>query len=195
MAPIRAKRWPGKKSEKLFILNRYFNIYTLFFLLMMHMLILLSYARFRFIRFMKNYSHPNLTIAYSSERSIEDEIDRQSSSDISTVVISYAIMFVYISLALGHINSCRRLLVRTSTHLYPLPLWPKAGDLRCALLRRWTRRSPWASLESSSCWAPSRPRWASFATWACRSLSSWSKSSLSWCWPSAWTTSLLSCRH
>lgn len=79
----------------------------------MHILILLSYVRFRFIRFMKNYTNPNLTIAFSSERSIEDEIDRQSNSDLGTVVISYVIMFVYISLALGHISSCRRLLVRT----------------------------------------------------------------------------------
>lgn len=70
-----------------------------------------------FIRFMKNYKNPNLTIAFSSERSIEDEIDRQSSSDLSTVVISYAIMFVYISLALGHISSCRRLLVDSKISL------------------------------------------------------------------------------
>lgn len=62
---------------------------------------------------MKNYSNPNLTIAFSTERSIEDEIDRESSSDLSTVVISYAIMFVYISLALGHVSHCSRLLVRT----------------------------------------------------------------------------------
>lgn len=61
---------------------------------------------------MKNYTNPNLTITFSAERSIEDEINRESNSDISTIVISYVIMFVYISLALGHIRSCRRLLVR-----------------------------------------------------------------------------------
>lgn len=60
---------------------------------------------------MKNFSNPNLTIAFSAERSIEDEIDRESNSDISTILISYVIMFVYISLALGHIQSCRRVLV------------------------------------------------------------------------------------
>lgn len=68
-------------------------------------------VHFRFIRFMKNYKNPNLTIAFSAERSIEDEINRESNSDISTIVVSYAIMFVYISLALGHIQSFRRLLV------------------------------------------------------------------------------------
>lgn len=65
----------------------------------------------RFISFLKNYSNPNLTISFNSERSIEDEINRESESDLSTVVVSYAIMFVYISLALGHIHSFRRVLV------------------------------------------------------------------------------------
>ncbi|XP_038157542.1 NPC intracellular cholesterol transporter 1 [Cyprinodon tularosa] len=70
-----------------------------------------------FIRFMKSYNNPNLTVAFSAERSIEDEIDRESNSDISTIVISYAIMFIYISLALGHIHSFRRLLVDSKISL------------------------------------------------------------------------------
>ncbi|XP_012710963.2 NPC intracellular cholesterol transporter 1 [Fundulus heteroclitus] len=70
-----------------------------------------------FIRFMKNFNNPNLTVAFSAERSIEDEIDRESNSDISTIIISYAIMFIYISLALGHINSFRRLLVDSKISL------------------------------------------------------------------------------
>ncbi|XP_061550825.1 NPC intracellular cholesterol transporter 1 isoform X2 [Phycodurus eques] len=70
-----------------------------------------------FIRFMKEFHNPNLTIAFSAERSIEDEINRESNSDISTVVLSYAIMFVYISLALGHIHSCRRLPVDSKISL------------------------------------------------------------------------------
>ncbi|CAG5896580.1 unnamed protein product [Menidia menidia] len=70
-----------------------------------------------FIKFMKNYKNPNLTIAFSAERSVEDEIDRESNSDISTIVISYAIMFIYISLALGHINSFRRLMVDSKISL------------------------------------------------------------------------------
>uniref|UniRef100_A0A8C4F460 Niemann-Pick disease, type C1 n=1 Tax=Dicentrarchus labrax TaxID=13489 RepID=A0A8C4F460_DICLA len=61
-----------------------------------------------FISFMKNYKNPNLTVAFSAERSIEDELDRESNSDIRTIVISYAIMFIYISLALGHIHSFNR---------------------------------------------------------------------------------------
>ncbi|XP_041848223.1 NPC intracellular cholesterol transporter 1 [Melanotaenia boesemani] len=70
-----------------------------------------------FIRFMKDYKNPNLTIAFSAERSVEDEIDRESNSDISTIVISYAIMFIYISLALGHIHSFGRLMVDSKISL------------------------------------------------------------------------------
>uniref|UniRef100_A0A673B8K7 SSD domain-containing protein n=1 Tax=Sphaeramia orbicularis TaxID=375764 RepID=A0A673B8K7_9TELE len=70
-----------------------------------------------FINFMKNFNNANLTIAFSAERSIEDEIDRESNSDISTIVISYAIMFIYISLALGHIHSLRRLMVDSKISL------------------------------------------------------------------------------
>ncbi|XP_028988073.1 NPC intracellular cholesterol transporter 1 [Betta splendens] len=70
-----------------------------------------------FIRFMKDFKNPNLTIAFSAERSIEDEIDRESDSDIGTILLSYAIMFVYISLALGHIHSFRRLLVDSKISL------------------------------------------------------------------------------
>ncbi|KAM8850870.1 LOW QUALITY PROTEIN: NPC intracellular cholesterol transporter 1 [Spinachia spinachia] len=70
-----------------------------------------------FIKFMKNFKNPNLTIAFSAERSIEDEIDRESKSDISTIAVSYVIMFVYISLALGHINGFRRLMVDSKISL------------------------------------------------------------------------------
>lgn len=69
---------------------------------------------------MSNFTNPNLTIAFSSERSVEDEINRESNSDISTIVISYAIMFLYISLALGHISSLRRLLVRRTAPKHDL---------------------------------------------------------------------------
>lgn len=62
---------------------------------------------------MKNYKNPNLTISFIAERSIEDELNRESKSDVFTIAISYAIMFLYISLALGHIQRCGRLLVST----------------------------------------------------------------------------------
>jgi Niemann-Pick C1 protein len=61
---------------------------------------------FSFIEYMHNISTSgrfanNCVISYSSERSIEDEIDRQSKSDVFTIVLSYSLMFIYISFALG----------------------------------------------------------------------------------------------
>lgn len=68
-----------------------------------------------YIEFMKNYvenEKPSfMDVAYSSERSIEDELERQSSGEVVTVVVSYLIMFMYISVALGEVNSVSRLFV------------------------------------------------------------------------------------
>lgn len=54
-----------------------------------------------FVEFMKNYTErqlpPNMEIAFNSERSIEDELNRESQSDIGTILISYFIMFAYIT--------------------------------------------------------------------------------------------------
>lgn len=67
----------------------------------------------KFLDFMHNYTrdNKNVSIAYKAERSIEDELDRQSRSDIITVIVSYLIMFLYILLALGDINNCGSILV------------------------------------------------------------------------------------
>jgi Niemann-Pick C1 protein len=53
------------------------------------------------IDFMKRYSNPNMTISFSTERSIQDELNRESKSDISTILLSYMCMFLYITLTLG----------------------------------------------------------------------------------------------
>ncbi|EKX55271.1 hypothetical protein GUITHDRAFT_99052 [Guillardia theta CCMP2712] len=42
-----------------------------------------------------------LEITYSMERALQDELDRQSSNDIPTVLMSYAVMFMYVSLSIG----------------------------------------------------------------------------------------------
>ncbi|XP_077208713.1 NPC intracellular cholesterol transporter 1 [Paroedura picta] len=70
-----------------------------------------------FLNFVKTYNNPNLTISFSAERSIEDEINRESNGDVNTVLISYLVMFVYISIALGHIKSARRFLVDSKISL------------------------------------------------------------------------------
>ena len=71
-----------------------------------------------FINYLKNWekngSRLNLTVAFSSERSIQDEIDRASKGDVLTIVFSYLFMFAYISVGLGQFRSVSRILVRFS---------------------------------------------------------------------------------
>lgn len=78
-----------------------------------------------FLDFMKNFTEnqktlreqgrwnetANFTVYYSAERSIQDELNRQSRSDILTIFISYTIMFLYVTLTLGHIRSWRTLFI------------------------------------------------------------------------------------
>ncbi|XP_073978633.1 Niemann-Pick type C-1a isoform X3 [Rhodnius prolixus] len=67
----------------------------------------------KYIDFMKNWTKNKpdfMDIAFSAERSIEDELDRESRSDVSTILVSYIIMFIYIAIALGHMTSCSTLL-------------------------------------------------------------------------------------
>lgn len=52
------------------------------------------------------YKNPNMSISFSTERSIQDELDRESQSDIKTIVISYLAMFLYITLTLGRYRVC-----------------------------------------------------------------------------------------
>ncbi|XP_044629465.2 NPC intracellular cholesterol transporter 1 [Equus asinus] len=86
-----------------------------------------------FINFVKNYKNPNLTISFSAERSIEDELNRESNSDVFTVVISYAVMFLYISIALGHIKSCSRLLVDSKISLGVAGILIVLSSVACSL--------------------------------------------------------------
>ncbi|XP_066575598.1 NPC intracellular cholesterol transporter 1 isoform X2 [Amia ocellicauda] len=86
-----------------------------------------------FIKFVQGYNNTNLTISFSSERSIEDEINRESNSDIVTILISYFIMFVYISLALGHIQSFRRLLVDSKISLGIAGILIVLSSVTCSL--------------------------------------------------------------
>lgn len=45
---------------------------------------------------MRNYSHPLLDVAYSAERAVQDELERESQGDVLTILISYMLMFAYI---------------------------------------------------------------------------------------------------
>ncbi|XP_076237952.1 NPC intracellular cholesterol transporter 1 homolog 1b [Calliopsis andreniformis] len=59
----------------------------------------------RLIDFMKewvaNRCPEFMDVAYTTERSIQDELERSSRSEVTTVVISYLVMFLYVTFALG----------------------------------------------------------------------------------------------
>ncbi|XP_014262096.1 Niemann-Pick C1 protein isoform X2 [Cimex lectularius] len=68
----------------------------------------------KFVDFMLNWTQhkpPNMDVAFTSERSIEDELDKESKSDVMTILTSYLIMFFYIAISLGHIRHFKTLLM------------------------------------------------------------------------------------
>lgn len=68
-----------------------------------------SHEYFSFLDFMAKWvadSKPTfMNIAYTTEKSIQDELDRTSKAEVMTMVSSYLLMFVYISIALGRVRS------------------------------------------------------------------------------------------
>lgn len=67
-----------------------------------------------FIDYMKNFAKngpKDFDVSFTSERSIQDELNRESASDVKTILVSYMMMFLYISLALGQYHSFNRILV------------------------------------------------------------------------------------
>ncbi|KAJ6830561.1 Niemann-Pick C1 protein-like isoform X1 [Iris pallida] len=66
-----------------------------------------------FIRLVKEELVPmvnlqNLTISFSSESSVQEELERESTADVITILVSYLLMFAYISFTLGdarHLSS------------------------------------------------------------------------------------------
>lgn len=60
---------------------------------------------------MANYENELFDFAYSSERSIEDGIQELSDAETITVVISYLVMFAYITVALGKFKGFKQLFV------------------------------------------------------------------------------------
>ncbi|KAG7241485.1 hypothetical protein INR49_025686 [Caranx melampygus] len=67
-----------------------------------------------FLKIVQEYKrnpNTNFTFAYMAERSLEDEINRTTAEDIPIFMISYAVIFVYIAVALGEYSSWKRILV------------------------------------------------------------------------------------
>ena len=87
-----------------------------------------------FLDYMKTYRSDWFTVKYRAERSIQDEIERESKSDIKTVLISYMIMFLYIAIALGRVRHIRYLFVDMKVSLgvagvalVTLSVWASVG--------------------------------------------------------------------
>ncbi|XP_077864367.1 NPC intracellular cholesterol transporter 1-like [Saccoglossus kowalevskii] len=70
-----------------------------------------------FLEVVSHWNNSNFSLSYFAERSIEDELIRASKADISTIVISYIFIFCYITLALGEIYHCDRLLIDSKVTL------------------------------------------------------------------------------
>lgn len=58
-----------------------------------------------------NWKSEFVEVAFGSERSIEDEIQRISEAEATPIIISYIIMFVYVILALGNIRSLKTCMI------------------------------------------------------------------------------------
>lgn len=68
-----------------------------------------------YVKFMQNWTQTsrskNMDVAFTSERSIEDELLRESHSDVMTILVSYLIMFAYIAISLGHVEHFSRIMI------------------------------------------------------------------------------------
>ncbi|RNA26124.1 Niemann-Pick C1, partial [Brachionus plicatilis] len=54
---------------------------------------------------LNNYTSDLINVYYTTERSIEDELERESKADIKIIAISYLAMFFYLTLTLGKYSS------------------------------------------------------------------------------------------
>lgn len=66
----------------------------------------------------------DFSVPLCPQRSLEDEINRTTAEDIPIFMISYAVIFVYIAVALGEYSSWKRILVRQSNDSYGLDQKP-----------------------------------------------------------------------
>jgi Niemann-Pick C1 protein len=57
------------------------------------------------LQLLKNYTSDLINVYYTTERSIEDEIERESKADIKIIAISYVMMFFYLTITLGKYSS------------------------------------------------------------------------------------------
>ena len=70
-----------------------------------------------FIEFMKEWAAKEenmkyMDVAFTAERAIEDELNREMYMDVAIIALSYILMFCYITFSLGKITTLRRFMVR-----------------------------------------------------------------------------------
>ncbi|XP_026752519.2 NPC intracellular cholesterol transporter 1 homolog 1b-like [Galleria mellonella] len=69
----------------------------------------------KLIEFLQHYEVTDkpdfIDLAYGTERSIEDEIERVSVAEAIPIAISYILMFVYVAVALGNVRNCKTWLI------------------------------------------------------------------------------------
>ncbi|XP_028634107.1 NPC1-like intracellular cholesterol transporter 1 [Grammomys surdaster] len=65
----------------------------------------------------QNSTADKFQVAFSAERSLEDEINRTTIQDLPVFAVSYIIIFLYISLALGSYSRCSRVAVESKATL------------------------------------------------------------------------------
>ncbi|KAF8785417.1 NPC intracellular cholesterol transporter 1 like protein [Argiope bruennichi] len=70
-----------------------------------------------FIDFLKNYRSENLTVAFKAEIQVTMNRVEEVILEASQCAISYIIMFVYIAVALGEVNTCKSMLVDSKISL------------------------------------------------------------------------------
>ena len=66
----------------------------------------------------KNTHLKHMEVAFNSERSIEDELQRETYRDIMTIASSYLMMFVYITFSLGKISKLSRFPIESKVSYY-----------------------------------------------------------------------------
>ena len=70
-----------------------------------------------FVDHLANFTSDKMEIAYMAEISIEDGIDKMSEAELWTVIISYLVMFLYITIALGKIRNVKTFFVQSKITL------------------------------------------------------------------------------
>ena len=85
----------------------------------------------------KNTHLKHMEVAFNSERSIEDELQRETYGDIMTIAISYLMMFVYITFSLGklHILTETTYVLLEEVVFTAVILWP--GLPRLLPFKKW----------------------------------------------------------